>query len=142
MTELDKARQRLKDVSKFDFEKGILNQPNVKLVTENGEIELPTHVGLWDIKSVEGLKMFYYNDDIKNYVFCIALKDITVERHQHIPQTESIYMITGEAKDLETDNVIKEGTKYTIPSGQWHTIKFTKGSVCLVTFEPKLKENE
>lgn len=141
MTELNKARQRLKDITNFDFQKGITNNYKpVKLVTEHGQIELPTYVGLWDNKSVDGLKMFYYNDEIKNYILCVALRDIVVEKHQHIPQTESIYMITGDAEDLETDKIIKQGTVYVIPSGQWHTIKFKKGSVCLVTFEPKIEE--
>jgi len=61
----------------------------------------------------------------------------SIERHNHPENHETIFVVEGEIRDMDTGVTISAGSVYHIPIGQYHSIVSEHGAILAVIFRPK-----
>lgn len=115
----------------------------IEFIMEDGKQILPTHTIGWDFKSIPGLKMQVFSEDVseKDVFFCIAQENTVIRKHKHL-EAAIVYMIHGTAKDMVAEKVINERQNYKIPSMHEYELSFKKGAIFVITFIPKIKKQK
>lgn len=130
--ELDKARKELNTIAVNNLDTKY--RAGLSLVNENIDRILPVNTVVYNYENFEGLKIVRLGlSETKDIFVCKAIEDTTLPRQI---QKESVTINMVEGKSWNYADELPQ--LYRIEPNTEYELQFSKGSVFLLIFEPKI----